>query len=137
MTTNQAKHLLPALKIELSHLALAALWNIICVALIRLGYPPLGPVASLILVGIMFLLAAILAFSIARHRVTYLLVSLLLLLGCIKAIFDASVGDASLWPHPVWRYAGMLINSIGVLGAFTAIRLWCSLPTKPSTKRLL
>ena len=46
----------------------------------------------------------------------YLRVSGILVLAAVSAIFGGFTKDSSLWPSELWRYAGIAVNGIGVVG---------------------
>jgi hypothetical protein len=105
------------LSIQLSHLFLSIIWNIVGVVLINRGGVALGPTASILTALILFIFG-VLIFLGAKHKtILYLIVSVLALLGAAIAIYGAFSKDSSMWPSDLWRYAGVSLNSLGVVGA--------------------
>jgi len=92
-------------------------WNLIGVWQIRNGVPSLGPTASLMTVSVFIFLALLLMFSVKKHwSGVYLGLSLLLALLAFSAIYGGFAKDPNLWPSEFWRYAGISVNIVGVLG---------------------
>ena len=110
-----------ALPVQVAWAILAAAWNLAGVALIARGLRAPGPTASasaaIVLVGI----AALVALSIRRWPLAYLLLSVAAGVMALAAVVNAFVQDPALWPSEFWRYAGALLNGIGVLAAVGAV----------------
>lgn len=117
-------HLKPALSLQLTHLLLSIAWNIVGVILIARGLPAPGPTASLLTALILLVLAGFMLLGAVRYRNLYLVVTLVVLLGAVSAIGPAFNKPAALWPSDFWRYAGVLLNSLGVIGALWGIKIY-------------
>ena len=104
-------------RLQLSYLLLAVLWNLAGLALIAQGMRAPGPTASGGIAA--YLLALALVIFIAARRLSWLygLASLLVGLGAASAVVQAFQLDPSLWPSAFWRYAGILLNGFGVLAS--------------------
>ena len=104
-------------RLQLSYLLLAVLWNLAGLALIAQGMRAPGPTASGGIAA--YLLALALVILMAARRLSWLYGGALLLvgLGAVSAVVQAFQLDPSLWPSPFWRYAGILLNGFGVLGS--------------------
>ena len=111
----------PALVLQLSHLGLSCIWNIVGVILILMGMPALGPTASLTMVAMLVGFAALLIVGAQRWKWLYVLLSLLLLAGTLATIFPAFTKPPSLWLSDFWRYAGVALNSLGAVGAMLGL----------------
>jgi len=105
------------LSVQLIHIALCIVWNLVGVYQLSQGIQSIGPTASLIGVVILFVFAGALVLAAAKSwRWLYLSVSLLLVWGAVSAIYGGFTKDIALWPTEFWRYAGMLVNAVGVVG---------------------
>jgi len=110
-----------ALPVQVAWAILAAAWNLAGVALIARGLRAPGPTASasaaIVLVGI----AALFFVTIRRWPLAYLPLSVAAGVMALAAVVNAFVQDPALWPSEFWRYAGALLNGIGVLAAVGAV----------------
>ena len=103
--------------VQIIHIALSIVWNLVGVYQLGQGVQSIGPTASLIVVAIMFALAAALYLAAVKSwKWLYLSVSLLLVWGAASAIYGGFTKDVALWPEEFWRYAGILVNAVGVVG---------------------
>lgn len=110
-------HFKPVIYFQVVYILLCMAWNLIGVWQIRNGVPSLGPTASLMTVSVFIFLALLLMFSVKKHwAVVYLGLSLLLALLASSAIYGGFAKDPKLWPSEFWRYAGIAVNLVGVLG---------------------
>ena len=114
----------PALWLQLPHLLLSAVWNIAGVVLISYGQPAPGPTASLETAGLLIAMSGLMILGAQRYRTLYLAVTLVALVGALAAIGPAFYKPASLWPSDFLRYAGVLLNSLGVIGALWGIKIY-------------
>lgn len=122
-----SRDIIGPLGLQISHLFLSCVWNLAGVMLIANGRAPLGPSASMVTVVILILLGLLLIYGLvnygdgrykgSRQWLVYLAVSTILLLATISTIFAAFTKDPVLWPSSWWRYAGIVLNSIGLIGA--------------------
>ena len=121
------------LKIQLSHLVLSIIWNIIGVVLINAGEAPLGPTASLVAAALMLVLIAFLVLGAARMRWLYVVASLFIMLTLSSVIWSAFISNPALWPSDYWRYGGVILNGFGVSGALWGLSIiFFHLKTLPS-----
>lgn len=105
------------LSVQLIHVALCIVWNLVGVYQLSQGIQSIGPTASLIGVVILFVFGSALFLAASKNwRWLYLSVSLLLVWGAVSAIYGGFTKDVALWPTPFWRYAGILVNAVGVVG---------------------
>jgi uncharacterized membrane protein len=61
-------------------------------------------------------LLAALVISFNRWAVIYGLLSAIGGLLALYTVVNAFVADPSLWPSEFWRFAGVAVNAIGVIG---------------------
>jgi len=102
---------------QLIYMLLCMAWNLIGAWQIRNGVQSLGPTASLITVLAFIFLALLLVLSVKKHWGSiYLGLSLLLVLLASSAIYGGFSKDPNLWPSELWRYGGISVNLVGVLG---------------------
>ena len=119
----------------LSHTLLSMLWNAIGLWLILQGKPALGPTATYAAIVILLVLSAGYIFSsIKDHPATYLLLACIGFFLACYAISGALTRDRDLWPSEYWRYAGMAINALGVIGFVSAVKMFVD--RKRSSKSL-
>ncbi len=118
------------LSIQFLHIVLAALWNIYGVYLISNGQPSQGPTASLAIVGVLAVFAVLFYVGAKYSKVLYIIVAVVALVSCLPAITGAFYKDPALWTSPAWRWGGVVLNFLGVLGAVIGIRRIWSLSAK-------
>ncbi|MDG0968483.1 MAG: hypothetical protein P8O06_01465 [Porticoccaceae bacterium] len=107
----------PAPKIQLLHVSLCIIWNTVGLWQLSNDLQPIGPTASMVTIGLLTVFSATLLLSERNNQwAVYLLTSGLLGIGAVMAIFGALTKDPLLWPNEFWRYAGIVVNSIGVVG---------------------
>ena len=105
------------LVLMLLHALLSALWNVAGVWLLAHGERPLGPTASLSVVGVLVLMMLAYGLSYAKgYQKTFFFLVTLGALSGVFAIYGALTKDVTLWPSEFWRYSGIIINSIAVVG---------------------
>jgi len=102
---------------QLIYLTLAALWNLVGVARIAQGLRAPGPTASVAVAAYLLVLGVVIYAGARRNRGIYLAATLLVGIGAASAIVQAFQLDPSLWPSSFWRYAGVLLNGLGLFGA--------------------
>lgn len=115
----------PALYLQFAHIILSILWNIAGMLLIARGMPALGPTASLSTILLLIAVGGMLILGAWRWPPLYIAVSLVAALGALSAIAPAFYKDPSLWASDCWRFAGVILNSVGLLGACWGIRICC------------
>ena len=107
----------------LSHAFLSILWNAIGLWLISQGKQPLGPTATYAAIVILLILSFGYVFSLVKdHPAIYLFLACTGLALACYAISGALTRDHGLWPSEFWRYAGMAVNAIGVIGFVCAVK---------------
>ena len=67
------------------------------------------------------ILLAALVVSVRRWPVVYAILSAIAGLLALVTVVNAFTADPSLWPSEFWRYAGIAVNAVGVLGAALGI----------------
>lgn len=110
--------------LQWTHIVLAVAWNAAGVALLERGLRAPGPTASLAVAAFLLVLGAAMLGGARRLPALYLAASGLAGLGALWAIVQAFRLDPALWPSPFWRYAGVLLNAMGVAGAAWGTRVW-------------
>lgn len=108
--------------LQLSWAFLCILWNFYGLWLVSKGSPPIGPTASWAIAGLnaLFFILFIL-FKKINTNWPYLLLSVITALLAAIAVYGGFTKDASLWPNAFWRWLGIIINFIGLLGGVLAI----------------
>jgi len=104
----------------------AALWNVAGVLLIATTGTGIGPTASLTVVGVLAIIAALLYLAARFNSLLFAALSALCAALAFVAVFQAFAGDPSLWPSPFWRWAGAALNLFGfvagLIGVMNGIR---------------
>lgn len=85
------------------------------------GLPALGPTATYGGGILALVLLAALVVSARRWPVMYGLLSAIAGLLALVTVINAFTADPSLWLSEFWRYAGIAVNAVGVLGAALGI----------------
>ena len=99
------------------HALLVIVWNITGLWLLSQGKPALGPTATWVGAVVFAVLMAIyfLLYKKGFETLFIIVVTIGALLGSM-AIYGAFTKDPGLWPSEFWRYAGVVVNGLGVLG---------------------
>ena len=106
-----------ALAAQLLHVALCIVWNAVGLWQQAHGTQTIGPTASFGTIVLVVLLGAgLVAFLRKGAENAYFLLSLVGLLMSALAIFGGFTKDSSNWPSEFWRWAGITVNAVGVLG---------------------
>ena len=113
------------------HAIFVILWNIVGMYLLSQNKQALGPTASWLGVALFFVLIVIYTLSIQKkyYKLFVLFVTIGAILGTF-AIYGALTKDHSLWPSEFWRYAGILVNLLGVIGFSLSIKILFTNNTK-------
>lgn len=111
------KQLFVPLSIQLGHIILSCLWNLVGVYLLAHNLAALGPSASLTTAVLLLGLGVLLVLASFRSASFYVLVSSVLALGALSAIVNAFTQTPDSWPSEYWRIAGVMLNSVGLVGA--------------------
>ncbi|WP_087022250.1 hypothetical protein [Thaumasiovibrio subtropicus] len=116
---------------QLLHLVLCMIWNAVGVYQIAQGQQPIGPVASLNGIVVMTILSMTLLILLHKGcEKSYCLVSLLPAMAALLAIIGAFTGEPTNWPTAIWRWAGVAVNIIGLVGLLQVVR--CFRANKPA-----
>ena len=99
----------------------SALWNFYGAFQLSRGLPALGPTATYGGGILALALLAALVVSAARWPIPYAILSALVGLLALLTVVNAFTADPSLWPSEFWRYAGVAVNAVGVLGGVLGI----------------
>ncbi len=126
MTISQKNILLT----QSAHLFLSAVWNIVGVVLIANNQMALGPTASIKTALFLILFIGLIYLTIKRFPKAYILISAFILAGAFSAILPAFFGDPNIWPSTFWRFSGVALNTLGVIGAVLGISV-CLNSDKP------
>lgn len=111
-----------AIYLQVSWAVLSMCWNIAGLYLIGQGQRAPGPTASLLAAGLLLVIAIILILAWrSKWSVNYIVVSALAGVMALLAVINAFTADPFLWPSEFWRYAGEVLNTLGVTGAVLAI----------------
>ena len=105
------------------HAIFVILWNIVGMYLLSQNKQALGPTASWLGVILFFVLIVLYTLSIQKkyYKLFVSFVSIGAILGTF-AIYGALTKEHSLWPSELWRYAGVLVNLLGVIGFALSIK---------------
>lgn len=122
----------PALAFQLTHVALCVVWNGVGLLQKSRGEPTIGPTASFAAILVVILLGLGLVMLLRKARETpYLCLSALALLLAVPAIYGGLTKDASNWPSEFWRWAGIAVNSVGVIGFLLALAIYARRRSSP------
>jgi len=107
------------------HAFLAALWNVAGVWLISQGQSPLGPTASLTGVAVLAVLILAYIFTLKKgYEKTFLVLAFVGAVVGLLTIYGALTKEHSLWPSEFWRYAGIAVNSLALIGFSFAMKVF-------------
>lgn len=111
----------PGLWILVLWAMLCALWNGYGAAQLAAGNSALGPTATYAGAGLALVLAALFVATSTRWPLVYkLLAAIAAMLGAIT-IWSALTLDPSNWPSEFWRWAGVAVNALAIVGAVKAL----------------
>lgn len=112
----------PALVAHLIHVLLCIVWNGAGLWQQAHGLKTIGPTASWGAIAFVILLGAGLVLLARKGPPPgFLLLSALGMLLAAVAIYGGLTKDASNWPSEFWRWAGIVVNSAGVVGFLLAL----------------
>jgi len=105
------------------HALFVIIWNVVGILLIANGKQALGPTATWTGVGLFSVLIIIytIFYKNADNKLFTLFVTIGALLGSY-AIYGAFTKDHSLWPSEFWRYAGIAVNLLGIIGFILSLK---------------
>ena len=110
-----------ALLLQAAWAVASALWNFYGAFQLSKGLPALGPTATYGGGILALVLLAALVVSSTRWPIVYGVLSAVAGLLALYTVINAFTADPALWPSEFWRYAGVIVNAVGVLGAALAI----------------
>lgn len=114
-----------ALFLMLGWAGLSALWNVAGVVLISQGKSALGPTASLGAAAALVVFIAALLWAVKKSPAVMVVLAAIAGLGALAAMWTVISGMPSMWPSPLWRFAGGAINVLGVVGAAGCVGRSC------------
>ena len=100
---------------------LAALWNLGGVWQLGRGLRPPGPTASTFAGLVLPVIAGGLVLAVRQWPKVFVLLAAVCGLAALSAVVGAFVQDPALWPSEFWRWAGVLLNGLGVMAAATGV----------------
>ena len=107
----------------LSHAFLSIVWNIIGLWLLSQGKQALGPTATYAAIVLFLLLSAgYIFFSRKNYSKIYLVFACIGAALACYAIAGGLTKEHALWPSEFWRYAGMAVNALGVIGFIWGVK---------------
>ncbi len=111
-----------ALILMVLHALLVIAWNIVGVWRLSRGESALGPTATLVgaLIFAILIIIYFLFYKKGYVKLFLTVVTIGALLGSM-AIYGAFTKAPNLWPSEFWRYAGVAVNLVGVLGFILAL----------------
>ncbi len=112
------------LLVQLAHIALSSLWNGAGLWRVAHGQAPLGPSASLVVLGLVLGTGALMVWGARSHPRGYALASAAMGLALLAPITGALVLDAAQWPSPWWHWGGLALNAAGLAGNLWGLRCW-------------
>ena len=115
----------PALYVQFLYAFLVIIWNAVGLWQRSEGLVSIGPTAStsVIAFALTLVVALYLLVNVGAQKF-YMMTSLVILVVASLAIFSAFTKDLNLWTSEFWRWAGVLINSIGVASFFLAVKIY-------------
>ena len=114
-----------AIKVQALYAILCVVWNAVGLWQIQQGVQSIGPSASItVIVAILLLLSSMVICLYKKWEVIYLGISLLVSILAVLVIYGGFTKDRELWPSEFWRYAGIVVNLMGVLGFLVALRVF-------------
>ena len=107
------------------HAVLVIVWNIAGVWLLSQGKPAMGPTATLMGAVIFAILIAVYLFFYKKgYEKLFLSIVFAGALSGAFAIYGAFTKDPALWPSEFWRYAGISVNTLAILGLVFAVKAY-------------
>lgn len=110
-------------RIQIAWALLCVAWNAYGLWLVSNDQKPVAPTASL-MAAILCLVFAVLfrVFFQQQLKWPYIVLSLLSALFAAYAVYGGFSQDRSLWASESWRWAGIILNGMGALAGFAAIK---------------
>jgi hypothetical protein len=98
-------------------------WNAYGLFLISQGMTPIGPTASAVGAVLCVVFALLFWWWNKTHQTwPYILVTLIAVIMAAYTVYGALTKDPALWPSPFWRWAGILLNGLGVVAGIAGIK---------------
>lgn len=90
-------------------------WNMYGLYLMSNGQQPIGPTASAVGAGLCAIFAFLFWWFLKKNfKWSYIILCVVAALMAGFTIYGAFTKDPSLWPSEAWRWAGIVLNSIGM-----------------------
>lgn len=118
MSEYKAPSLTAPLTIQLAHLMLSCVWNLAGIYFLSRGLAALGPTASLTTVALLVVIGLLMVIGAKKKPYLYVISSSIAIAGASSAIVGAFIHEPSLWPSEFWRYAGISLNCLALIGGF-------------------
>ena len=99
---------------------LCAAWNAYGAVKLASGGQALGPTATIMGAVLALALAVFLIISFRKWPSAYRWLTLVPCVLAAMTIWSALMLDPALWPSEFWRWAGILVNVLGVVGSALA-----------------
>ena len=113
------------LQFMVAHASLSAVWNVAGVWLLSQGKSALDPTASLTAVVVLAVLILLYIVTLKKgYEKTFMLLAFVGALAGSLTIYGAFTKDPVLWPSEFWRYAGMAVNALALVGFFLAVKVF-------------
>lgn len=97
-------------------------WNLYGLYLINQGQPAIGPTASAAGAVVCAAFAFLFWWLTGKQkRLPYIVISAIAALMAGFTIYGSFTKDPSLWPSEEWRWAGIILNGIGVMACIAGI----------------
>ena len=110
--------------VQWTHIALSSLWNGAGLWRVAHEQAPLGPSASLVVLGLVLGTGAIMVWGARSDPRWYAVASAAMGLALLAPITGALVLDAAQWPSPWWHWGGLTLNGVGLAGNLWGLRCW-------------
>lgn len=122
-----AKNYKHSLFFLLSHAFLGILWNVTGLLLISQGEQALGPSTSYVIIVLLLLLIFAYIFTLQKDYSTiYVFLAFIAFSMSFYTIVGGFTQNHSLWPSDFWRYTGMGINILGIIGFVYALKTFAA-----------
>lgn len=97
-------------------------WNMYGLYLISNSQQPIGPTASALGAGLCAVFAFLFWYFLKNNlKWPYIILSAVAALMAGFVIYGSFTKDLSLWPSEGWRWAGILLNGIGMIAGIGGI----------------
>lgn len=97
-------------------------WNMYGLYLVSVGQRPIGPTASAVAAGLCAIFAVLFWWFLKKNlKWPYIILCAVATLMAGIAVYGAFTKDLSLWPSEGWRWAGILLNGMGMIACVAGI----------------